>query len=93
MSQACRMMFDVQKKIIVFTITTCIQHIQGACSVIQWLRFYPLNPGGQGLIPGWGTRSQVPQLRVPVLQLKKNLYVAMKIKDLEVSLPRAGAAK
>ena len=38
--------------------------------VVQWLRKCSPNAGGPGLIPGQGTRSQMPQLRVPMRQLK-----------------------
>ena len=38
--------------------------------MIQWLRFHDPNAGGQGLIPGQGTRSCMPQLRVHIPQLK-----------------------
>ncbi|TEA30806.1 hypothetical protein DBR06_SOUSAS4110278, partial [Sousa chinensis] len=37
--------------------------------VAQWLRRHAPNAGGQGLIPGQGTRSHVPQLRVCMPQL------------------------
>ena len=36
--------------------------------VVQWLRLHTPNAGGLGLIPGWGTRSHMPQLRVCMLQ-------------------------
>ena len=45
------------------------QHL-GTSLVIQWLRLYAPNAGEPGLIPGWGTRSYVPQLRVRKTQLK-----------------------
>ena len=32
--------------------------------MVQWLRLHDLSAGGPGLIPGQGTRSHVPQLRV-----------------------------
>ncbi|TEA25323.1 hypothetical protein DBR06_SOUSAS21410020, partial [Sousa chinensis] len=38
--------------------------------VAQWLRLRTPNAGGPGLIPGQGTRSHMPQLRVRMLQLK-----------------------
>ena len=38
--------------------------------MVQWLRLQAPNAEGQGSIPGWGTRSHMPQLRVRVLQLK-----------------------
>ena len=38
--------------------------------VVQWLRLHAPNVEGVGSIRGQGTRFQVPQLRVPVLQLK-----------------------
>ena len=42
----------------------------GTGLVVQWLRFCTPNTGGLGLIPGQGTRSHMPQLRVLMLQLK-----------------------
>ena len=36
----------------------------------QWLRLYIPNAGGPGSIPGQGTRSHMPQLKVCTLQLK-----------------------
>ncbi|TEA14718.1 hypothetical protein DBR06_SOUSAS3110025, partial [Sousa chinensis] len=38
--------------------------------VIPWLRLRAPNAGGPGSIPGQGTRSHMPQLRVHILQLK-----------------------
>ena len=42
----------------------------GTSLVVQWLRLRAPNAGGPGSIPGQGTRSHVPQLSVPVQQLK-----------------------
>ena len=36
----------------------------GLSLVIQELRLYASNSGGQGLIPGQGTRSHMPQLKI-----------------------------
>ena len=38
------------------------QHVRSL--VIQWLRLCALNAGGPGLIPGRGTRSHMPQLKI-----------------------------
>ena len=38
--------------------------------MVQWLRLHAPNAGGWGSIPGQGTRSHMPQLRVCILQLK-----------------------
>ncbi|TEA41477.1 hypothetical protein DBR06_SOUSAS27010023, partial [Sousa chinensis] len=38
--------------------------------VVQWLRLCTPNAGGLGLISGQGTRSHMPQLRVPMPQVK-----------------------
>ena len=35
----------------------------GISLVVQWLRLQAPNEGGQGSVPGQGTRSHVPQLR------------------------------
>ena len=62
----------------VWEITTCHATVQGVAKsqtqlsdctttktlVFQWLRLYSSNAGDLGLIPGWGTRSHIPQLRV-----------------------------
>ena len=42
----------------------------GASLGVQWLRLHTPNAGGLGSIPGQGTRSHMPQLRVCMLQLK-----------------------
>ena len=38
---------------------------EGASLVVQGLRFCTPNAGGPGLIPGQGTRSHMPQLKIP----------------------------
>ena len=38
--------------------------------MVQWLRLQAPNAGGSGLIPGQGTGSHMPQVRVYMLQLK-----------------------
>ena len=42
----------------------------GTSLVVQWVRFHAPNAGGLSSIPGQGTRSHMPQLRVHMLQLK-----------------------
>ena len=42
----------------------------GTSLMAQWLRLRTPNAGGPGSIPGQGTRSHMPQLRVRMLQLK-----------------------
>ncbi|TEA40711.1 hypothetical protein DBR06_SOUSAS1310003, partial [Sousa chinensis] len=42
----------------------------GTPLVVQWLRLLAPNAGGLGSIPGQGTRSHMPQLRVCMSQLK-----------------------
>ena len=32
--------------------------------VVQWLRLHAPNAGSLGSIPGWGTRSHMPQLKI-----------------------------
>ena len=44
----------------------------GTSLVVQWLRLCAPNAGGPGLIPGQGTRSHMPQLRVHMPQLKRS---------------------
>ena len=43
----------------------------GASLMVQWLRFHAPNAGGLGSIPGQGTRSHMPRLRVPVKEKVK----------------------
>ena len=40
------------------------KEIKGTSLVVQWLRLHAPNAGGLGSIPGQGTRSRMPQLRV-----------------------------
>ena len=51
---------------------------RGTTMVVQWVKLPAPNSGGPSLIPGQGTRSHMPQLKI--------LHAAMKIKD-----PRAAA--
>ena len=48
--------------------------------VVQWLRLHTPSTGGLGLIPGQGTRSHVPQLKIP--------HAATKIKDQRSCMPQ-----
>ena len=52
----------------------------GTSLMVQWLRPHTPGRGGPGLIPGQGTRSHMPQLRVHMLQLNI-LPGAMKIQE------------
>ena len=45
---------------------------RGTSLVVQWLRLHTPNTGGLGSIPGQGTRSHVPQLRVRGPQLRSS---------------------
>ena len=49
--------------------------------MVQWLRLHAPNTGDPGLIPGQGTRSHMPQLRVCMLQLKIP-HAAIEIQDV-----------
>ena len=40
----------------------------GTSLVIPWLRFCTFNAGGPGLIPGWGIRSHMLQIKVRMRQ-------------------------
>ena len=48
----------------------CKKSCRGTSPVIQWLRLHALNAGSPSSIPGQGTRSRMPHLRVCVPQLK-----------------------
>ena len=49
-------------------ITTVQFKILGTSVVVQWLRLHALNEQDPGSIPGQGTRSHMPQLRVLMAQ-------------------------
>ena len=49
----------------------------GTSPAVQWLSFPTPNAGSLGWMPGPGTRSHMPQLRVHALQLK-TLHAATK---------------
>ena len=46
------------------------QSRMGTPLVAQWLRLLTSNAGGLGLVPGQGTRSHVPQLKIPHVAIK-----------------------
>ena len=50
----------------------------GTSLVVQWLRLHAPNAGGLGSIPGQGTRSCMPQLRVHMPQLRSPLAATKK---------------
>ena len=50
----------------------------GTSLVVQWVRLHAPNAGGLGSIPGQGTRSRMPQLKIPQAAMKI-LQAAMKI--------------
>ena len=60
----------------------------GASLVAQWLRLRAPIAGGRGLIPSWGTRSHMTQLRVCMPQLKI-LHAARKIPHTATKSPHA----
>ena len=62
--------------------------IIGTSLVVQWLRLQAPNAAGPGSIPGQGTRSQMPQLRVCRPQIKI-LHAATKIPHVAVKIPWA----
>ena len=51
--------------------------------MIQGLKLHAPNAGGLGLIPGQGTRAQMPQLRVYTLQLRPGAAKQIKLKILK----------
>ncbi|TEA37240.1 hypothetical protein DBR06_SOUSAS10010015, partial [Sousa chinensis] len=48
--------------------------------VVQWVRLRAPKARGPGSIPGWGTRSHMPQLRSPhaTMKVPKILHAATK---------------
>ena len=51
--------------------------------VVQWLRLCAPTAGGLSSIPGWGTRSHMPQLRVLIPQLRPSAAKLKKKKGLQ----------
>ena len=54
--------------------------------MVQWLRLHTHNAGGLGSIPGQGTKSCMPQLKIPYLttktrcsQINVHIYVCVYI--------------
>ena len=51
--------------------------------VVQWLRLHTPNARALSLVPGQGTRSHVPQLKIQHSQInkhiKKNIYIYMAV--------------
>ena len=70
----CKSRFNILNlKIIIFISTVQItleENDLGTSLVVQWLRLSAPNAGSPGSIPGQGTRSHMPQLRVHMPQLK-----------------------
>ena len=69
-----------------------ISVIIGISLVVQWLRLRAPSAGGPGSIPGQGTRSHMPLLRVRMLQLKKKRIphaTTKKIPHAAMKIPRA----
>ena len=62
--------------------------------MVQWLRPFAPNAGGPGLIPGWGTRSHVLQLRTSAVKAKKKKarFQFEVISDSEKKIPYCHAA-
>ena len=61
----------INNKVLLYSTGNYIQYpVTGTSLVVQWLRLHAPNAGGLGSIPGGGTRSHMPQLRVCMLQLK-----------------------
>ena len=50
--------------------------------VVQWLGLHTINAGGPGSIPGQGTRSHMPQLRVCMLQRRQQILSATTINKI-----------
>ena len=53
-------------------VTECIigNETSGTSLVVWWLRLHAVSAEGPGSIPGQGTRSCIPQLRVPHAETK-----------------------
>ena len=57
-----------------------LKNLPGTSLVVQWLGLCASSVGGLGLIPGQGTRSHMPQLR---LSIAKQISIFKKIMLLE----------
>ena len=64
--------FNIQKFVSVIHHINIIKN-QGTSLEVQWLRLHTSNAGGPGSIPGQGTRSHMPQLRVRMLQQRSRM--------------------
>ena len=72
----------------------CLMYKAGTNLVAQWLRLHAPSAGGLGLIPGQGTRSHTPQLRVQMLHAAtKNEILNAAIRRHCMLQLRPGAAK
>ena len=73
--------YDTQLFIAVFLKVRSAIHLHrnhrvGTSLVVQWLRLHASTARGPGSIPGWGTGSHMPQLRVLMLQQKLKILSA-----------------
>ena len=59
---------------------TSLKSHPGTSLVVQWLRLRAPNAGGPGSIPGQGTRSHMPQLKIPHAATKKR-FCMLQLKD------------
>ena len=50
--------------------------MEGPSLMVQWLGLHTPRAGGPSSIPGQGTRSHMPQLRVHMLQQRLNIQSA-----------------
>ena len=57
-------------KLLTFKKKILLKVISGTSLVVQWLRLHAPNAGAQGSIPGQGTRSHMPQLKIPCAATK-----------------------
>ena len=60
--------------------------VLGASLVVHWLRLQIPSAGGPGSIPGQGTKSYMPQLRVHVCQPKKVSRAAIKTQHSQINM-------
>ena len=56
----------------------------GNSLMAQWLRIWAPNAGGPHLIPGQGTRSSMPQLKIPRV-VTKILWAATKTQHSQIN--------
>ena len=70
------------------SIMSCLKATKRTSLIVQWLIFHTPNAGVPGSIPGQGTRSHMPQLRVHLPQLRICIAKQINIKKKKQLSPQ-----